>query len=263
MDTAARYGNGTSAASEKGGIDLARYGLGGAGDVGECEQCLLVIDNRALGRECLSKALIDHNLGMEVAAMGSVEEWRKDRAYHTPLAAILLNLGGRRMSDAGVANEVTRLAAEFKAIPVIILADTDDLKQILKALECGARGYIPTSVDIDVCVEAIGLAIAGGIFVPASSVLAMRHMIETTTQEARPLTGMFTTRQAEVVEALRRGKANKIIAYELKLRESTVKVHIRNIMKKLKATNRTEVAYKINDMFPMESALGMPQAASN
>ncbi len=39
--------------------------------------------------------------------------------------------------------------------------------------------------------------------------------------------GMFTVRQAEVVEALRKGKANKIIAYELKLRESTVKVHVR------------------------------------
>jgi len=58
--------------------------------------------------------------------------------------------------------------------------------------------------------------------------------------------GMFTTRQAAVIEALKRGKANKIIAYELEMRESTVKVHVRNIMKKLKATNRTEVAYKAN-----------------
>jgi DNA-binding NarL/FixJ family response regulator len=55
--------------------------------------------------------------------------------------------------------------------------------------------------------------------------------------------GLFTTRQAAVIEALRRGKPNKIIAYELKMRESTVKVHVRNIMKKLKATNRTQVAY--------------------
>ena len=59
---------------------------------------------------------------------------------------------------------------------------------------------------------------------------------------------MFTTREAAVVEALRKGKANKIIAYELNLCESTVKVHIRNIMKKLKATNRTEVAYKLREM---------------
>ena len=54
-------------------------------------------------------------------------------------------------------------------------------------------------------------------------------------------------------KGLRRGKANKIIAYELNLCESTVKVHIRNIMKKLGATNRTEVAYKISDMIPHES----------
>jgi DNA-binding NarL/FixJ family response regulator len=50
-------------------------------------------------------------------------------------------------------------------------------------------------------------------------------------------------RQAAVIEALRQGKPNKIIAYELEMRESTVKVHVRNIMKKLKARNRTEVAY--------------------
>ncbi|WP_136625483.1 response regulator transcription factor, partial [Mesorhizobium norvegicum] len=61
-------------------------------------------------------------------------------------------------------------------------------------------------------------------------------------------TGMFTIREAAVVEALKKGKANKIIAYELNLCESTVKVHIRNIMKKLKATNRTEVAYKLRQM---------------
>ncbi|WP_249676338.1 response regulator transcription factor [Acidocella sp. C78] len=43
---------------------------------------------------------------------------------------------------------------------------------------------------------------------------------------------------------LRRGKANKIIAYELGVSESTVKVHIKNIMRKIGATNRTEAVYK-------------------
>lgn len=217
------------------------------------EECLLIIDSRALDRECLAQSLIAHDLGMDVAALGSIEEWRREKDLHPPLTAILLNLGGKKVTDSSVANEITRLASEFRTVPVVILADTDDLTQILKALEYGARGYIPTSVGIDVCVEAIGLALAGGIFVPASSVLAMRHVINSGGQEPRPLAGMFTLRQAEVVQALRRGKANKIIAYELNLRESTVKVHIRNIMKKLKATNRTEVAYKINDLFPSDS----------
>ena len=51
-----------------------------------------------------------------------------------------------------------------------------------------------------------------------------------------------------MVKALCQGKANKIIAYELEMKESTVKVHVRNIMKKLKAKNRTEVAYITNQL---------------
>jgi len=219
-------------------------------------ECLLILDGRALDRECLASALEDHDLGMAVAAMGSIEEWRMKKGAHPPLAAILFNLGGRKLTDHSITAEIKQISSEFSSVPVILLSDTEDLAQILTALECGARGYIPTSVGIDVCVEAVNLAAAGGIFVPASSVLAMRHLIDSGSRDTRPLTAMFTHRQAEVAQALRRGKANKIIAYELNLRESTVKVHIRNIMKKLKATNRTEVAYKVNDLFGEGTAVG-------
>lgn len=213
---------------------------------------LVVLDNRALDRECFAQSLTAHKIGMEVLAFGTIEDWKAEKDLHAPLSAILLNVGGYKITEAVIADEIKKLTSEFRSTPVVVLADTDDLTQILKALEYGARGYIPSSVGIDVCVEAIGLALAGGIFVPASSVLAMRQTIATGGEAARPMAGLFTSRQAEVAQALRRGKANKIIAYELNLRESTVKVHIRNIMKKLKATNRTEVAYKINDLFPGE-----------
>lgn len=225
----------------------------GAGKVfapdGSDGECLVILDFRALDRQCLAAALVEHEIGMAVAAMGTMEEWRSKKAVHPPLGAVLYNLGGRRVTDPGIADELKRITSEFKSIPLVILADTDDLSQILAALECGARGYIPSSVGIDVCVEAINLAVAGGIFVPASSVLSMRHLIDAGANEPQSFAGMLTQRQAEVAHALRRGKANKIIAFELKLRESTVKVHIRNIMKKLKATNRTEVAFKLNDLF--------------
>ena len=211
---------------------------------------LLIIDDRALDRQCLAYCISAHKMDMDVLAFGSINEWERKRHDYPPLAAILLNVGGKKIAEPAVAEEIRRLSSSLEA-PIIVLADTDELSQIMKALECGAKGYIPSSVSIDVCIEAIALSMAGGIFVPASSVLAMRQAIESGNPAARPLAGMFTERQAEVVEALRRGKANKIIAYELNLRESTVKVHIRNIMKKVKATNRTEVAYKIKDLFPL------------
>jgi DNA-binding NarL/FixJ family response regulator len=53
-------------------------------------------------------------------------------------------------------------------------------------------------------------------------------------------------RQVAVVEGIRKGNPNKMIAHELNLRESTVKVHIRNIMKKLNSKNRTELSYIAN-----------------
>ena len=49
-----------------------------------------------------------------------------------------------------------------------------------------------------------------------------------------------------MIAALRKGEANKTIAFELKMCESTVKVHVRNIMKKLNARSRTEVAYLVS-----------------
>lgn len=217
--------------------------------IGSERECLVILDPRALDRQCLASALVEHEIGMTVAAMGTMEEWREKKATYAPLGAILYNLGSRKVTDPGLQDELRRICSEFKTVPLIVLADTEDLSQILAALECGARGYIPSSVGIDVCVEVVNLAVAGGIFVPASSVLAMRHLIDAGSNEARSFAGMFTQRQAEVAQALRRGKANKIIAYELQLRESTIKVHIRNIMKKLKATNRTEVAFKLNDLY--------------
>lgn len=217
------------------------------------DAALLLLDHRTLDRECLARCLVSYGVGLEVLAFGSTEEWRRDEDVHPPIAAVLVNLGGRKVTDPSISDEIAGLVVEFRPTPVVVLADTDELAQILKALECGAKGYIPTTIGFDVCVEAVKLAHAGGIFVPASSVLATHKVMDSGGALARrPMAGMFTQRQEEVIRELRRGKANKIIAYELNLRESTVKVHIRNIMKKLKATNRTEVAYKLSEMFPVE-----------
>ncbi|RCS22649.1 DNA-binding response regulator [Phyllobacterium salinisoli] len=221
------------------------------GDASKAEAALYVVDGRTLDRECIAQSLRSHNIGVPVIAIDSFEQWLVQKKGQ-PAVALLINIGGQKVSDPNMVNHLRKIVSECGSVPVVLLAEKEDMSQILKALECGVRGYIPASVGIDVCVEAIRLAMAGGTFVPASSVLAMRHAAETGGQDTRPMKGMFTQRQAEVVKALRRGKANKIIAYELNLRESTVKVHIRNIMKKLKATNRTEVAYMINDLFPSE-----------
>jgi DNA-binding NarL/FixJ family response regulator len=208
---------------------------------------VVVVDKRALERECLARGLVEHNPALNITAVGSLEEFQ-DLPKKADTSAILIVLGARKVTDQGVRTELSQFVSDVDAIPVIVLADSDEPAEILAALESGARGYIPTSVRVRVAAEAIGLARAGGIFVPASSILRLREVIQAASGSTRPLSAIFTTREAGVVAALRQGKPNKIIAYELNLCESTVKVHIRNIMKKLKATNRTEIAYKISEM---------------
>jgi DNA-binding NarL/FixJ family response regulator len=112
----------------------------------------------------------------------------------------------------------------------------------------GARGYIPTSLVLNVAVEAIRLVCAGGIFLPASTILHTQQSPMAGEAKKDPAPESFTRKQAAVIEMIRKGKANKTIAYELNMCESTVKVHVRNIMKKLRARNRTQVAFLANQM---------------
>ena len=211
------------------------------------ERSLLIIDSRPLDGQCLASSI---SARMDAVWFASMAEWRRKQVPRR-FAAILMNIGGKDITDPAVAAEIKAVTSATD-VPTVVMSDSEDLICIVKALELGARGYIPTSVSLNVCIEAIALSMAGGVFVPASSVLAMRQKLCGEKNVVRPLNEMFTIRQAQVLEALRRGKANKIIAYELNMQESTVKVHIRTIMKKVKATNRTEVAYKINDLFPYE-----------
>jgi DNA-binding NarL/FixJ family response regulator len=144
--------------------------------------------------------------------------------------------------------EMLRCATD-SGIPIVVLCDGEKPSHVVSALQAGARGYISTNMSLDVTLGALQLVRAGGQFIPAGCITELRYSSAAPVPRVQsPLSGMFTARQAAVIAALRQGKQNKIIAYELNMRESTVKVHVRNIMKKLNATNRTEVAYLTNQL---------------
>ncbi|QZO01282.1 LuxR C-terminal-related transcriptional regulator [Chenggangzhangella methanolivorans] len=161
---------------------------------------------------------------------------------------ILYSLGRATISGEAFVTHLENLIQHFPDAPIVLITDCEDAAEILKSLDWGVRGYIPTSSSLKVALEALSLVEVGGTFIPASSLVSSRKSIMGTAEnKSCQVDGMFTARQAAVVDALRQGKANKIIAYELDMRESTVKVHVRTIMKKLKARNRTEVAYITNN----------------
>jgi DNA-binding NarL/FixJ family response regulator len=164
------------------------------------------------------------------------------------LVALVLLCAGSSPRDVEEIDRLLQLASPSVGYaPSILISDVEDADRIIDALDQGARGYIPTSVSLDVAIGAMRLVRAGGLYIPASSLMAARRSADSATSKQNDNSLRLTARQAEVAKALRRGTANKVIAYELGMCESTVKVHVRNIMRKLKARNRTEVAFMMNN----------------
>jgi DNA-binding NarL/FixJ family response regulator len=144
---------------------------------------------------------------------------------------------GPHYSDA----QLAPIAKLLQPAPVIVLSADDSPEAVVAAFANGVRGYIPTaSTPIELALQIIRLVRAGGTFVPPSGLSPLRSDKGLTSQVT--IDRRFTPRQMAVLDHLTLGKANKIIAYELSMSESTVKVHIRNRMKKMNASNRTEVA---------------------
>ncbi len=211
----------------------------------EADSTTVVIDRRVLFRDCFISCLNGNNKNDVVRSFAAVEEWLKECHHSGPGTIIVLCTAGR--TEAEVDKDIAMLSQSAADFSIVILSDRDDAHSVLNALDKGARGYITTSMAFDVAVQAIRLVRAGGTFVPARSLIESRDSIgQLVAASEKPRSGIFTARQMTVVEALRQGKANKIIAYELNMCESTVKVHVRNIMKKLRAKNRTEVAFLMN-----------------
>jgi DNA-binding NarL/FixJ family response regulator len=204
---------------------------------------VIVIGDRVLFRDCLAKCLAARNC--LVATFSTVTDWQKAAARHATPSVIVLCSGANAATE--IQEELLQLARARISVPVVLLSEAEDVEHVLVALDHGARGYIPTSVNLDVAVEALRLVGVGGTFIPATCVRSPRPL--SNESAIANTAAMFTTRELAVLGALREGKANKRVAYDLNMSESTVKVHVRNIMKKLRARNRTEVAFLTRDMF--------------
>ena len=208
------------------------------------EKNLVLVCKSNLDRECLFNSLKMGGLRLPIVCYETVEQGEHACAVSSA-SVLLLHIGPKKLTDPDTCMEIKAITVDWDPVPVILLSECEEWAQVVCALELGARGYIPTSIGIKVCVEAVHLAMAGGIFVPATSI---KEKSTPQNVENIDLSHLFTSREIQVIHHLRQGKANKIIAYELSMSEATVKVHVHNIMKKFDATNRTEVTYKLNNL---------------
>ena len=206
---------------------------------------ILVIERRAFFRDCIVQTLRTQP-DLKVLSVSSVSDWIQ-KPRREPVSIVLLCAEGNAMDNA-MKSELAALAQSTGDAAVVVISDLDRVESVVGAIANGARGFVPTDTSLNIAIGALKMVGSGGTYVPASSLMAAHKRIGDAAPRPQQASSMFTSRQIAVIEALRKGKANKTIAYELNMCESTVKVHVRNIMKRLKAKNRTQVAYLAGEL---------------
>jgi DNA-binding NarL/FixJ family response regulator len=218
---------------------------------------VLVIDTfelRRAGLASLVKPWADSN-GLRIVEFDphrTLPAPESDGAAHS-YKLMLLVIGSACVSDPEPQHWITSFSGTYADVPLVLVSDREDATEVMAALEAGVRGFVPTSIALPVAMQALQFIMSGGSFFPPAALtqaartshspqIGPRKGVALTAAASMDHGGGLTARQQEVLEHLRQGASNKLIGRQLKLRESTVKVHIRHIMRKLGAVNRTQAA---------------------
>ncbi len=205
------------------------------------KSAVALIDTRTLIRECLALSL-QEKLSLSILTYPDSATWSRDPAAASTCVIIL---SAEDLGSADLRREFLRELSGRNAAPVVILSENTSAQNVADAVRCGARGFIPTKASLDVTAEAIQLVLAGGCFIPATVMESDKRQEFASAPKTMALTE-FTPGENRIVEPLLQGKSNKAIAYDTGLAESTVKYHIRSILRKLRTRNRTEAVTKLS-----------------
>jgi DNA-binding NarL/FixJ family response regulator len=195
---------------------------------------IALIERRIFIRECIQRSM-QSVFPLQIQTFSETVELQQ-KCHNLPNLILLSAIEGSKETGT---NDFKILSQIAPRIPIIVLACNNDAQMAKAAIRHGAKGYIPVTLGFDIAIEAVRFVLAGGTYVPIDCLLT-RTWRENLPSEA----GALTARELAVARAIQQGKSNKVIAYEFGMCESTVKVHVRRIMKKLNARNRTDAAIK-------------------
>jgi DNA-binding NarL/FixJ family response regulator len=210
---------------------------------------ILVIDDHVLIRQAMQGVLRKVRRDAVLLEASNSKEALQTIAAQPDIDLILLDL---TLPDRDGFSVFTELRERYPAIAIVVVSALQDPSNVMKALDMGARGYIPKSAQGDVILNALRLIISGGTYVPPEILAGgeLSHAAQFSGDRAQhsPTDIGLTDRQLEVLALMMQGKNNKTICRTLNLAEPTVKNHVTAILRALKVTSRTEAVIVANNL---------------
>lgn len=202
---------------------------------------VLLVDDHTLFRSGI-KALLQRQKDFEVVGEAGDGHEGVKRAKSLQPDVVLLDLHMPGISG----REAVQLITEGEAPPrVVMLTVSEDAEDLVETLQAGAQGYLLKNIDADFLVDAIRRAAAGEAVMSPQMTAKLMASVRGALRTVAPAAAdheRLTQREREILACLARGASNKEIARTLDLAESTVKIHIQSILKKLGLASRVQAA---------------------
>ncbi|WP_019448288.1 response regulator [Cupriavidus sp. BIS7] len=213
---------------------------------------ILLIDDHTLFRSGV-RALLQKQGDFEVVdeAADGVEGIKRAKQHRPDVILLDLNMPGLSGLEA-----LQLLVEDLPDSAVIVLTVSEEGEELAAALRSGARGYLLKNIETEALTTAIRRAAAGEPVISETMTAKLVQQFQapsapsapsaTSGPAAAPLQrsegAPLTARERDIVQGLVRGDSNKMIARDLGVAESTVKIHVQNILKKLNLASRVQVA---------------------
>lgn len=203
---------------------------------------VLLVDDHTLFRSGV-RSLLQRNPRFNVAGEAADGVDGVKRALQLKPDVVLLDLNMPGMSGI----ETLQLMLQDRpGAAVLMLTVSEEAEDLAAALQAGARGYLLKNIDADYLTRAVERAAAGESVLAESLAGKLFAHVQRAGAPRTPSPASeldkLTPREREILACLARGESNKVIARALDLAESTVKIHVQNILKKLDLSSRVQAA---------------------
>ena len=199
---------------------------------------ILIVDDHPMMRRGM-RQLIEMQEGLQVVAeAGSGEEALALAGKHEP-DMILMDLNMKGM-DGIQAVEALRQTGVAACIIMVTVSDSDG--DVIAALRAGADGYLLKDLEPEELVSALLQAERGQLVISPQLTRILASTLRDEKIERRDLAAELTARERQILGMIAAGSSNKLIASELGITDATVKVHVKNMLKKLSFRSRVEAA---------------------
>lgn len=209
---------------------------------------IVLIDDHNLFRSGI-KALLSRQADFDIVGEAADGLSGVKLVEQTKPDIVLLDLDMPVMNGREALAQILSVRSEQNIVMLTVSEDSEDLTECMRF---GARGFLLKNINADFLVDSIKRAVDGdNVFSPEMTARLVQSLIRPHNAGTGSALDTLTPRELEILGHLAAGHSNKIIARQLDLAESTIKVHVQNILRKLELSSHVQAAvYAVQHKVP-------------